>query len=284
MSLVRRSRVSSLVFVAWLPSAAVVAQSPDAAWDVPSARIAVSALHGPIRLSTLLGEAERALVAGNVNAQDWSPTGDRFVYVDDRGGGAYALSVADTFGVTAPLPVPMRSTWPQYSRDGSWIYFFTQNDAPPQVYRIRPDGRELQALLPGSFPAPAPAGDRIAMTTSAGVWVGDPVTKIGALVPNTTSRAIATRWSPDGEWIAYRDRQNGGITLVRADGTDVREIDAPATGGLSWSPDGRWLLGGNVDGGPLQLIDLRTGSSVFLRIRGVYPAWKPTSRGIAATR
>ena len=65
---------------------------------------------------------------------------------------------------------------------------------------------------------------------------------------------------------------------------DARVVDAPRIGGLAWSPDGRWLLGGNVDGGPLQLIDPRTGASRFLPVPGVYPAWRPTNRAIVATR
>ena len=261
-----------------LPTRSADAQTVDStgANDILNARIAVAALHGPIRLSTLTGVPERAILTGNVNGPDWSPSGDRLVYVDDRGGGEYALSVADTLGATTQLPVPLRSTWPQYSRDGAWIYFFTQNDDPPQVYRITPNGTGLQLLLPGSFPAPAPAGGRIAITVAGGVWVGDPVTRIGAIIPNTTSTAIATRWSPNGQWIAYRERAGGGIVIIRPDGTGKRVIAAPPIGGLSWSPDGNWLLGGNVDGGPLQLIDTRTDVAVFLPVRGVYPVWRPS--------
>jgi hypothetical protein len=254
------------------PPQAVPLSSLD---DVPDARIAVSALHGPIRLSTLRGFPERSVILGNVNAQDWSPGGDRLVYVDDRGNGEYALSVTDTLGGTLQLPVPARSTWPQYSRDGRWIYFFTQDDHPPHVYRIAPDGTDLQPLMPGAFPAPHPDGSRIAITVGAGVWVGDPLARVGSVVPGSPPSAIATRWSPDGLWLAYRDRRGGGITIVRPDGTGRRMIPAPPIGGLSWSPDGTWLLGGNVDGGPLQLIDTRTDEARWLPEEGVYPAWRP---------
>jgi WD40 repeat protein len=264
------------------PAAARAPQDLPQVWldGFPDVRIAVSALHGPIRLSTLTGVDERAVIVGNVNAQDWSPTGDRLVYVDDRGGGEYALSITDTLGSTRQLPVPMRSTWPQYSPDGRWIYFFTQDDRSRRVYRIAPDGTNLQDLFPGSFPSPAPDGT-IAITTGEGVWVGDPVSGIGTVVPNTTAGAFATRWSPDGAWIAYRDR-DGGITLIRPDGTAKRSIPAPPIGGLSWSPDGNWLLGGNVDGEPLQLIDLRTDAARFLPVHGVYPAWRPSPQGLVA--
>ena len=258
-------------------ASARVPQTLPGAWldGFPQARIAVSALHGSIRLSTLTGVAERTIILGNVNAQDWSPTGDRLVYVDDRGNGEYALSITDTLGATTQLPVPLSSTWPQYSPDGRWIYFFVQDDGPWRVGRIAPDGTNLQELLAGSFPSPSPDGT-IAITTADGVWVGDPVSRVGSAVPNTAQGAFATRWSPDGQWIAYRDRA-GGIVLIRPDGTDNRVIAAPRIGGLSWSPDGDWLLGGNVDGGPLQLIDVRTGVGRFLPVEGVYPAWQPAT-------
>ena len=251
--------------------------------DLPDARIAVSALHGPIRLSTLRGFPVRTVMLGNVNAQDWSPAGDRLVYVDDRGSGEYALSSTDTLGATFQLPVPLRSTWPQHSPDGRWIYFFTQDDNPPLVYRIAPDGSDLHTLLPGAFPAPHPDGRRVAITVGAGVWVGDPLTRVGSIVPGTTSGAIATRWSPDGQWIAYRDRRSGGITIVRPDGSGRQVVQAPSIGGLSWSPDGTWLLGGNVDGEALQLIEARTGEARWLPERGVYPAWRPEPARLLAS-
>jgi Tol biopolymer transport system component len=240
--------------------------------DPLTLRIAVSALHGPIRFSTISGANERTLITGDVNAQDWSPAGDRLVYVDERGNGGYALSTTDTLGNAVQLPVPLSSTWPQYSRDGQWIYFFTQNNNPPRIMRIRPNGTGMQDLIEGRFPAPAPDGSRIALSNPNGIWIGDPVTQQGGMVPNTAF-GIATRWSPDGNWIAYRS--NNTIVIIRPSGADKRTLQSSFTGGLSWSPDSRYLLSGNDSDGRLQLIDTNDYSTRLLSVTGTYPAWKP---------
>lgn len=245
---------------------------PEPQVDVMTLRIAVSNINGPIRLSTVTGTPERILIPGIVNAQDWAPSGDRLVYVDDRGSGEYALSITDTLGNAVQLPVPLRSTWPQYSHDGAWIYFFTQNNQPPRIMRIRPDGSGLQDLMAGRFPSASPDGTRIAAVLDNGIWVGNPVTQIGSIVPNTTS-GIALRWSPDGQWLAYRSGIS--VVIIRPDGSGKRVIPASSVGGLSWSPDSRYLLSGSGDASQLQLIDTNDDSSILLPVTGVYPAWKP---------
>ena len=83
-------------------------------------------------------------------------------------------------------------------------------------------------------------------------------------------------WSPDGEWVVYRDstrgiNENDEIAIVRADGTDRRFIAADAANdwGPDWSPDGASIafnsdrsgeqLGGylvNVDGSNVRPIDV----------------------------
>ncbi len=232
-----------------------------------STRIAVSQLHGPIRLSTLTGADERVLITGNVNAQDWSPAGDRLVYVDDRGDYTYALSVTDTLGNSRQLPVPLSSSWPQYSFDGQWIYFVVNQLV--QVGRIHPDGTGLQMLRAGTRPSPAPDNQRIAMSAGGGIWVGDPATGAGGVLPNTTP-AEAVRWSPDGKWIAYRSGVS--IAVVRPDGTDKVTYPADMIGGLAWSPDSKEILAGSSTS--LRLIDRDSGTVRDLPVIGLYPAWR----------
>lgn len=239
---------------------------------IPSqTRIAISALHGPIRLSTLSGAAEKILITGNVNAQDWSPGGDRLVYVDDRGNGNYALSVTDTLGNSHQLPVPLSSTWPHYAATGDWIYFFTQADNPPGVYRIHSDGTGMQQIMTGKFPAPAPDGQRLAIVSSAGIWVGNIASGTGNVVANTPG-AIALRWSPDGDWLAYRVLTK--VYVMRPDGSATKMYASEFPGGLSWSPDSRWLISGS-ENSTLQLIDTRADTTTLMPVAGLYPAWKP---------
>ncbi len=232
-------------------------------------RIAVSALHGPIRLSTLTGADERVLITGHVNAQDWSPAGDRLVYVDDRGNYTYALSITDTLGSTRQLPVPLSSSWPQYSADGRWIYFVVNELG--QIGRIHPDGTGQELLMTGTRPSPAPDNKRIAISVSGGIWVGDPSTGSGSMVPNTSS-AEAVRWSPDGSWIAYRDRGTRQIVVMRPDGSGKVTYPSDYIGGVAWSPDSKKILAGSSLS--LQLINRDSGTVTNLPVTGVYPAWR----------
>ncbi len=262
-------RLIAGLFGLWAGVALLACSSSPSAPSARSTRIAVSALHGPIRLSTLTGADERVLILGNVNAPDWSPKGDRLVYVDDRGSGNYALSTTDTLGNSKQLPVPLSSSWPQYSADGQWIYFVVNDLA--QVGRIHPDGTGLIMLRPGTRPAPAPDNQRIAMSAGTGIWVGDPVTGVGGMVPNTTL-AEAVRWSPDGNWIAYREYNGARIVVIHPDGTGKVSYPADYIGGVAWSPDSKKILAGS--GANLQLIDRDSGTVSTLPVTGVYPAWR----------
>jgi Tol biopolymer transport system component len=101
-------------------------------------------------------------------------------------------------------------------------------------------------------------------------------------------------WSPDGEWIVYRDstrgiNENDEIFVVRSDGTDRRNLTRhPANDwGPDWSPDGSTIVfnsdrgGGGVlsgylvdpDGSNLRRIDVDT----WLE----YPSFSPDGTRIA---
>jgi Tol biopolymer transport system component len=57
-----------------------------------------------------------------------------------------------------------------------------------------------------------------------------------------TEGARPGRWSPDGQWIAFK--RGKSLWLVRPDGSDLREIplkNGPALPGFTWSSDGRFL-------------------------------------------
>lgn len=240
--------------------------------NLAATRIAVSALHGPIRLSTLSGSPERVLKTGDVNAQQWSPAGNRLVYVDERPGGEYALSVMDTLGNAQQLPVPLRSTWPAWSRD-DWIYFFTQNNDPPRIYRIRPDGSNMSGVLAtGRFPAPAPDGRRFAYRTDDGrIMIQD--LQSGTASQLAVARfSINLRWSPTTDEIAFIE--DGDVVLLRPDGFSKRLAGVPGAGAISWSSDGCFILSGSQFTN-LAVLSPDENASLLLGVSGLYTAWKP---------
>lgn len=87
--------------------------------------------------------------------------------------------------------------------------------------------------------------------------------------------AIAQSWSPDGEWIAYIDR-DGDAHIIRPDGTDGRRIGPQYSygWGLDWSPDSQWLLTGTMDGYPV-LISIRStiAERLWTGLRGGSWSW-----------
>lgn len=95
---------------------------------------------------------------------------------------------------------------PMWSPDGEWIVFTLADGESVDIYRVRPDGTDLQQL--------------------------------------THTPAIEERrpvWSPDGQWIAYlaSSPSNNAFYRMQADGTDNQRVGNVAfsqTGAIMWSP------------------------------------------------
>jgi Tol biopolymer transport system component len=116
-------------------------------------------------------------------------------------------------------------------------------------------------------------------------------------------------WSPDGKWIAFGlhddacDSAGGSITVIRPDGTGMRDVTGPCSGNLngesaddsdpSWSPDGKqlaftrltWLCArcdqneifmSNVDGSNVHWVTTDTS------YESSNPAWSPDGQQLAA--
>jgi Tol biopolymer transport system component len=94
------------------------------------------------------------------------------------------------------------------------------------------------------------------------------------LLPGVNS-ALAPRWSPDGQWIAFTDGYySGKLMLVRPDGSGLHRLgQSMLTPGINWSPDSRWIVGRDVESSVL--VEVASARTYMLPWPGQYPAWRP---------
>lgn len=138
-------------------------------------------------------------------------------------------------------------SWPEFSADGSWIYYGGFLAGTSRIYRIRPDGSRIEPVTPegvdARHPTVSPDGTKVAY-----VQEGDLVVQaVGGGVlwrrafgedPRTPS------WSPDGRWIAYTMTHRNVLGFVSSDGVQWRSGSPHGLWpGFTWSPGGQWLLG-----------------------------------------
>ncbi|MCA0455330.1 MAG: hypothetical protein LCI00_15240 [Chloroflexi bacterium] len=143
-------------------------------------------------------------------------------------------------------------TFPAWSPDGEQLAFYSRRDERTDLYRMTIDGSGFERL--------AASG--------------------GAETPAV--------WSPDGTWIAYAVLHfpNGGLFIVRPDGTDSRQLAHFQAASLVWSPDSRYIaFVGNCDGNcDIYVAEIDSGQVRQLTHNGLvdaYPTWSPDSQQIA---
>jgi Tol biopolymer transport system component len=221
-------------------------------------------------------------------APDWAPSGQEVVFTDGgRIDSNSRLFKATLGGGVQPL-IPSgggAESWSRYTHDGVWIYYTRW----PEVWRVRPDGTGAERAAPAApgfgvdgSPDPSPDGTRLAYgTTRAGGVKMRILTLATGQVTTMDFSANVPRWSPDGQWIAFRDENDQSIRVVRPDGTGLRTI-SPAgrryTLGHGWSPDGKWVIAAQETfGARLHLINVATGETLVLPFSTgmTQPAWKP---------
>lgn len=98
----------------------------------------------------------------------WSPDGARFAYAAARpaGGpiGLYSCAVdgSDEKCVTADFD---HVDGPDYTPDGDWIWFNGERNGKVELWRIRPDGTDLEQMTDDTavnwFPHPSPDGQHV---------------------------------------------------------------------------------------------------------------------------
>lgn len=227
------------------------------------------------------GSAVKALttLAGQVSLAGWLPDDNGMllhvldapnidlyrVNLDGSGlqkltdGQALARQYAAHPGYLAPQAggYMMAVTFAGWSPDGDWLYLHVSWVDTPYLFRMRPDGSQLERLTD--------SGGDIFLGWSA-EWLiyksGGQLHRMQA--DGNTQQQIATTehyqqwlgWSPDGTWLIFEERQEidpepevvGKTTItnlyrVRPDGTDQQAlattIDYERL--IGWSVDGAWL-------------------------------------------
>jgi hypothetical protein len=249
------------------PSAAVALST------VPAGRVAYSYRFEYASLVTArLNGADRAtnltdLAATSIDA--W-PTGRDLLIT--KGIGYFDIApglfrVTPGVGETTITNEEVRA--PRVTADASWIYFYRG----PDIYRIRPDGTGTELVAGGApdsanlrNPDPSPTGDRVIYSRNRPNRPSRPREELVILdmqASTTMTLAIESteaRWSPDGSWLAYRDRLER-LRLVRPDGTDDQAVPGVTfrvgEGSFDWSPDSRFVV--VIYGGAFQVLELATG-------------------------
>jgi Tol biopolymer transport system component len=192
--------------------------SPDGTWLAISDKTETG--KSCIHLRPWAGGAFRR-VTTNVPSwfHGWSPDGATLVYAAARGGpvGIWACPVAGgaEWCVTADFD---HADGPDFSADGAWIWFNGEREGAVDLWRIRPDGTDLQRMTDDAavnwFPHPSPDGAHV-------VYLAYPA---------------GTTGHPGGLHVELRVMpQSGGASrpLVRLFGGQGT-INVP-----SWSPDAR---------------------------------------------
>ena len=181
------------------------ALSPD------GGRVAYSALDNGIHVFDLGSQVDKVLPGAAGYNLHWSTDGSRIAYVGQGNNGESSVFVVNTDGTPARrIPDLAYGSLIGWSPDDAQLYFtvpFT-GGAAWKVFSFDLASNEAREMF---------------------------------TIENGTPKFLNPQLSLDGNWIAYRGRDNSSLYLVRTDGSDMRlVVDNAGVVGIQWTRSG-WL-------------------------------------------
>ena len=192
----------------------------------------------------------------------FSPDGQRMAYVSSRHDGYLEIYVMNlSTKVSHRLTNhPKHDANPAWSPDGRWIAFDSNRTGRYHIYKIEPDGENLQQLTHEGWDnynaAWSPDSQFIAFGSfRSGIYIMDADGENPRRLPNQPRRGQLPSWSPDGKQIAFSDMTleakrdillmpDRNIYTVNVDGSDLRQRTRHPADDLApvWSPDGKSIV------------------------------------------
>ncbi|NDJ78988.1 MAG: hypothetical protein GYB65_22280 [Chloroflexi bacterium] len=223
-------------------------------WSPDGARIAfMSERDGNAELYVMQADGSNVVRLTDNPASDsypaWSSDGTQIAFVSTRDGSAdiYVMG-ADGSNVQRLTTDPGSDSYPAWSSDGSQIAFVSNRGGTSEIYSMNPDGSGGQPLTNlnganGWFPTWSPVGDQMGFVGARNeqyqIFVMSMYT--GLLAPVRNSDAFIGRldWSPDAQWIAFVNMDDGNAELYVIDPTGTTEYRLTNNPASDYWPDWR---------------------------------------------
>jgi Tol biopolymer transport system component/DNA-binding winged helix-turn-helix (wHTH) protein len=191
----------------------------------------------------------------------WSPNSRKMVFQMEEPDGSVSVYVADTSDrVPRRLAIPFRrATFPDWSRDGKWIYFRTFESGRQQIYRSPVEGGEPTRVVTSDIvdePVESLDGKSLFFMPTTGeisikMLALDHPGAAPKRIPEMPEVYSSQQWTvvPTG---IYFTSQSAPRTVCFYDFTtrkthEVFKADHDFSDGMSVSPDGRYLLYTQMD-------------------------------------